>query len=791
MLNDLRRDAAYAVRSLATAPVFTTVALLTLALGIGATTAMFSVVNAVLLRPLPFTDPDRLVTTRGSLADLRDLQAGSRSFEEMAFFASNQFNLRIDGESRQVLGGQITTNLLSVLGMQPLLGRGFSPEDDRQNVVIVAYALWQSRFGGDPGVLGRSVQLSGASYTVVGVAPPWFRFPTADFQLWAPLGLIDRDVPQQAANRAFRIFSAVARLKAGITVQQSQADAQAVGARLAREFPTTNEGVTFTIQRLYDRLVGDAKPALMVLLGAVSLLLLIACANVANLTLARTTVREREMAIRAALGASRGRLVRQLLTESVILAAAGGVLGLILTVWGIHLLPAVLEARLPRADGIRVDATVLAYSGLATILTGILFGLAPALQSARGPASPLKESGRGAGGGARGRRMRRTIAAVETALAVIVLVGAGLLVRSFLALSARDGGFSPGNLVTFNVQFVTLPDVAARVHAAHQLIERLGNLPGIEAAGAATGFPPVTPQRGTRFAIEGRTLNPGEDGAYFIAATPGYFATLKAPVLQGRPIDSRDNAAGAPAVVINRTLAARLFPAQDPVGQRLKLLNPEQSPEWRTIVGVVGDVKYRGLDEEPQPAVYTPFAQTPFMWLYVMVRTPGTLQSTIRSLGSVVPSVHPSLTATNIRSMVDVVAQSVAVPRFNMLLLSGFAALALVLSAIGIYGVIAYSVAQRTQEIGVRMAIGAARLDVLRLVLKEAVILAAVGVGLGLCAAALLSQLMTRLIFDISARDPLTFALAGGTLVVVALGASCVPALRATRVDPVAALRAE
>jgi predicted permease len=791
MLNALKQDAAYAVRSLVNAPVFTTVALVTLALGIGATTAMFSVVNAVLIRPLPFADPDRLVTTRGSLADLRDLQAGSRSFEEIAFWASNQFNLRRDGDSRQVLGGQITTNLLSVLGVQPLLGRGFSAEDDRQNAVILGYPLWQSRFGGDPGVLGRSVQLSGTSYTVVGVAPAWFRFPTADFQLWAPLGLIDRDAPQQAANRAFRIFSAVARLKAGITVQQAQADAQAISARLAREFPATNEGATFTIQRLYDRLVGDAKAALMVLLGTVALLLLIACANVANLMLARMTVREREMAIRAALGASRGRLVRQLLTESVILAAAGGVLGLILTIWGIDLLPSVLEARVPRADGIRVDATVLACSGLATILTGILFGLAPALQAARGPATPLKESGRGAGAGARGRRLRRTIVGVETALAVIVLVGAGLLVRSFLALSARDGGFAAGNLVTFNVQFVSLPDVASRVHAAAQLIERLAGLPGIEAAGASTGFPPVTPQRGTRFAIEGRTLNAGEDGAYFIATTPGYFATLKAPVLQGRAIDSRDTATGAPAVVINRTLAARLFPAQDPIGHRLKLLNPEQSPEWRTIVGVVGDVKYRGLDEEPQPTVYTPFAQTPFMWLYVMVRTPGTLESTIRSLRTAVPSVHPSLTAANIRSMVDVVAQSVAVPRFNMLLLSAFAALALVLSAIGIYGVIAYSVAQRTQEIGVRMAIGAARLDVLRLVLKEAAMLTAVGVALGLAAAVLLSQLMTRLLFGISARDPLTFALGGGTLVVVALGASCIPALRATRVDPVAALRAE
>jgi putative ABC transport system permease protein len=791
MWNDLKHDAGYAVRSLVNAPAFAAVALLTLALGIGATTAMFSVVNAVLIRPLPFSDPDRLVTTRGSLADLRDLQAGSRSFEDMAFWASNQFHLRLDGESRQVLGGQVTTNLFSVLGVQPLLGRGFSPEDDRQNAIILGYSLWQSRFGGDPGVLGRSVQLSGASYTIVGVAPAWFRFPTADFQLLAPLGLIDRDAPQQAANRAFRIFSVVARLEPGVTAQQAQADAHTISARLAREFPATNEGAVFTIRPLYDRLVGDAKPALTILFGAVALLLLIACANIANLMLARTTVREREMAIRVALGASRGRLVRQLMTESLILAAAGGVLGLVLTLWALELLPSVLEARVPRADGIRVDATVLAFSALSTLLTGALFGLAPALHAARGPATPLKESGRGIGAGARGRRLRRAIVGLETALAAIVLVGAGLLVRSFLALTSRDAGLQATNLVTFNVQFVTLPDVAARVQAAGQLIDRVSHLLGIEAAGAATGFPPVTPQRNTRFAVEERTLNAGEDGAYFIAATPGYFATLKTPVLQGRAIDGRDTATGAPVAVINRTLAARLFPAQDPIGHRLKLLNPEQSPQWRTIVGVVGDVKYRGLDEEPQPTVYTPFAQTPFMWLYVMVRTPGTLASIIRSLGTVVPSVHPSLTAANLRSMEDVVAQSVAVPRFNMLLLTAFAALAVVLSAIGIYGVIAYSVAQRTQEIGVRMAIGAEGIDVLRLVLKEAMMVAAAGIALGLATAAILSQLMTSLLFGISTRDPLTFALGGGTLAVVALSASCIPALRATRVDPVIALRAE
>lgn len=786
MVNDLRQDVVYSVRSLRKAPAFTVLALLTLALGIGATTLMFTVVNAVLIRPLPFTDPGRLVTTRGSLADLRDLKSASTSLQDVAFWASNQFNLQVNGDSQQVLGGQVTTNLFPLLGVQPLIGRGLLPQDERENVVVLGYPLWQSRFGGDPAIIGRSVQLSGTSYTVVGIAPAWFRFPTADFQLWAPLGLLDRDAPQQAANRAFRIFSGVGRMAAGASFQQVQGDAQTVSARLAREFPGTNNGVTFTVQPLRERLVGDTRSALTILLAFVMLLLLIACANVANLMLTRVTVREREIAIRVALGAGRGRLVRQLITESTTLAAAGGALGLLLTIWGIRLLPAMLEARVPQGNGIQVDGVVLAFAAAATLLTGMLFGLAPALQAVRAPAMPMKETRTT---GVRGRRMRRVIVAVQTALAVVVLVGAGLLLRSFVALAGTAGGFSPENLVTFNVQFITLRDVASRVQAASQLIERLSQAPGIEAAGAATGLPVVTPQRGTRFALEGRTLNADEDGAYFIAVMPGYFDALKTPVMRGRAIDGRDSAAGSPVALINDTLARQLFPGQDPVGRRLTLVNPEQSPEWRTIVGVVGDVKYRGLNEEPQPTIYTPFVQTPMLWLYVMVRTPAPLSATTTTLRSLVPGVQPTLTAANIRPMDDVISQSVATPRLNMLLLAVFAGLALALSAIGIYGVVAYSVAQRTHEIGVRVAIGADRMDVVRLVLTEAVVIAGAGVAVGVLAAVMLSDVMRSLLFGITPRDPLTFAACGVTLLVVALVASAIPALRATRVEPVRALR--
>jgi putative ABC transport system permease protein len=783
-------DIRYAVRTFLRTPAFTVVAVATLALGIGATTTIFTVVNAVLLKPLPYADADRLVAMRGSLADFRDVEAASRSFDGMAIWASNQYNLRTDAESNQVLGGQVSRTLLPLLGVQPMLGRNFTEEDDRVETVILGYGLWQSRFGGDPSVLGRRIDLSGTSYTVIGVAPAWFRFPGAEFQLWTPLGLLDRDAPRQARNRSFRIFSAVARLRDGVSLVQAQADTKAISAQLARSYPSTNEGVTINVQTFYDRLVGDVKPALTILLAIVGLLLLIACANVANLMLARTTVREREMAVRMALGAGRGRLVRQLIGESLVLATAGGLLGFLVTMWGIDLLPAALEARVPRADGIRIDRMVLAFSFGATLLTGLFFGLAPALQTATGSSATLKESGRGASGSARGRRVRRGIVIGETALAVIVLVGAGLLVRSFLSLTMRDAGFTPSNLLSFNVQFVKVPE-AERAMRAAVLMEQLAALPGVEAVGAATGLAAVTAQRGTRFAIEGRTLTAQEDGAYFIAATSDYFKALRTPVLDGRPFDSGDAAGRTPVVVINRTLASQLFPAGDAVGRRIKLVNPEQSDAWRTIVGVVGDLRYQGLEPDSRPTVYTPFSQTPFMWLYVMVRSPVASDAMLRSLREATSAVHPALTAANLRPMTDVVARAVAAPRFNMVLVSSFALLALLLCAIGIYGVIAYSVAQRTHEIGVRMALGAAPHDVIRLVLGEGIGVAVVGVAVGMAGAAVLTRAMSGLLFGVTARDPLTFGAGAALLLLVGALASYIPARRATRVEPVTALRAD
>jgi putative ABC transport system permease protein len=783
------RDITYATRSFLRTPGFTTVAVLTLALGIGATTAIFSVVDAVLLEPLPYPQADRLVVARMSLPDYRDVQRAARSFEGTAVWASNLYNLRTGGDTQQILGGVVSRELLPLLGVAPVLGRTFAPDDERGRTVVIGYGLWQSRFGGDPSVLGRGIELSGNSYTIIGVAPAWFRYPGAEFQLWTAMSSIETSAAQ-AKNRALRIFRVVGRLNPGVTIAQAQGEMDTIGGQLAKTHPATNANVTITVEPLYEHLVGEARPALMILLATVGLLLLIACANVANLMLARTTSREREMAIRSALGAGRRRILRQLATESLVLAAAGGGIGLLLAMWGVDGLPAALEARVPRADSIEVDATVLAFATGATLLTGIFFGLAPAWQGSTSSAS-LKDGGRGVAGTSRGRRVRRVIVVAEIALAVVVVVGAGLLVRSFVMLTTRDPGFVAKDLYSFTVQLVSHPDQASRAQAAAALMDRMAQLHGVEMAGAATGLAAVTPQRGTRIEIEGRALSPDEAGVLFIATTPGYFRTMSTPVLRGREIEAIDRPGAQPVAVINRRMAIVLFGADDPIGRRLRIINPEYAPDWRTIVGVVGDVTYQGLDAEVPPTLYTPYAQTPFLWLYVMLRTNGAAPNLASAVRSAVPAVDPRLNASNVKPMTETVAGTVAEPRFNMWLVASFAVLALALAAIGLYGVIAYSVVQRTHEIGVRMALGAVTADVMRLVLGEGLVLAAAGVAIGLAGSAMLTRLMANQLVGITPRDPLTFTGSGLLLLGVALFASYVPARRSSRVDPVVALRAE
>jgi len=783
-------DTRYAVRTLARTPGFAVTAILTLALGIGVTTAMFSVVKTVVLDPLPYRDPARLVVSRLSLPDYRDVQRASRSFEQTAFWGTNLYSINAGGEDRQVLGGVVSHELLSLLGITPAAGRLFTEEDDRQATVIIGHGLWQSLYGGDPSAVGRVIDLSGMPYTIVGVAPAGFRFPSAEFELWASAGMLLTQAKAQTESRALRIFTAIGRLKPDVTIEQARSELAAISADLSQTYPATNAGIVLEVRSLTDRIVGDVRTPLFVLLATVGFILLIACANVANLMLARTAAREREIAIRSALGAARRRLFGQLAVESLVLAIAGGLCGLLLAMWMTDLVPTLLASRLPRAEAVRIDGMVLLVASMVTLGTSVLFGIAPALQS-RGSVTALREGGRGVSGGARQRKLRSGIVVVEVGLAIVVVIGAGLLVRSFVTLTTRNPGFDPDHVLSFNAQFAKLPDAAARGRAAAALMDRLSSLPGVVSAGAATGLPTVTPQRGTRFEIESRQLTPEEDGALFMAATPGVFQAWRTPVLSGRAFQPTDTGTSQPVVLINRTLASTVFAGGDPVGRRIRIINPEYSSDWRTIVGVVGDVQFRRLDRDMDPTIYTPFSQTPFMWGYVMVRTTGDPSALTRSIKGIVRSVDPNVIASGVRPMIEVVSGTVAEPRLSMLLVSGFALLALILASVGIYGVIAYSVSQRTHELGLRMALGAGRAGVLAMIIREGLVTATIGIVAGLGAAALATRLMSDLLVGITARDPLTFGGGAVLLLMIAAAASYLPARRATRVDPMVALRAE
>ncbi|HYK42924.1 MAG TPA: ABC transporter permease [Thermoanaerobaculia bacterium] len=786
MIQDLR----HAVRFFRKSPGFAALAIATLALGIGANTAMFSIVRGVLLRPLPYRDSGRLMVARLSIPDYRDLTRFTRSFDDTAIWASNLYNFTRGAESDQMLGGVVSTRFFPLLSA-PALGRVFLPEDARAPRVVLSDRLWRSHFGADPGVLGRTMNLSGKTYTVIGVMPPSFEFPSADFRLWVPFDHALETTPQQLENRSLRIFRMIGHRRAGVSERQASEEAAAISARLQKEFPDTNAGSVIRFQPLSQALLGSVRPALVVLLATVGLVLLIACANVANLTLARATGREREIAVRSALGAARGRLVRLLLTESVALAVAGGVLGALAAYWAVSLLPRFAPAGMPRVGSVHVDALVLLFALAVSVATGVLFGLVPALEASRVSLSQkLKEGGRGAAGSRRAGRVRHVLVVAEVALSVVVLVGAGLLVRSLGRLLHVDAGFQPSNLVTFHLELSRFQNPQKRAEVARAALERLAAIPGVAAAGGGTGLPPETPQRATRFAIAGRSIDdPDASSAYFLAVSPDYFRALGTRVLAGRAFSDRDRENTAPVVVISRGMADRLFPAGDAVGKTLKLVNPDQSDAWRTIVGVVENIRYSGLDDPGANSVYTPFPQTPFFWTYVMLRTPIPPATLAPSIREAVRGVDSSLVVARLRSMDAIVSGTVATPRFQASLLAGFGLLALLLAAIGIYGVISYGVSQRREEIGVRIALGAASRDVVRLIAGQGMRLVIVGVAAGLVGALAAARLLRGLLYEIGTADPITFAAIAVVLAAVGILASGVPALRASRVDPMTALR--
>lgn len=797
-LQDLR----YALRQLLRSPGFALVATLTLALGIGGNTAIFSMVNGVLLRPLAFEEPDRLVafvdagSYKGMLLEFRDQ---ARSFDAIESYTSYpvERSLTGDGEPTRVATTAVTAGLFSMLGAAPELGRSFLPEEEwagQHRVVVLGHALWRQRFAAEPGILGESIRLDGEAHTVVGVMPAGFDFPSGSTQLWVPFGIDRADRYDLWSMTAGTI---VGRLATGVTVEQAGIEVRALATGMLDLFPwQMPEGswAQATVTPLQDRIVGDVRPTLLVLLGAVGLILLIACANVANLLLARATTRRKEIAIRAAIGAGRGRLVRQVLTESLVLALIAGSAGLLLAAWGLELLVGTLPPETPRLGEIGMDGRVLGVSLALTLATGLLFGALPALlASTSGAFAALKE---GAGSGRSGSRHRAsgTLVAAEMALAVMLVIGAGLLIRSFWELSRVDPGFRSEGLVTATVappEFRFADPVARRAFHG-ELLERLAALPGVDRAAATNRLPFGQDAWGSVFIIEGRPDPATEGGDWPFAdiagaISAGYLGTMRIPVLEGRGFTEADRADAPQVALVNEELSARYWPDESAVGQRIRA----PGGEWTTIVGVVGNTRMTGLADAETRDLYRPLRQSDAGVVSVALRTSADPASLAGSLREVVRSVDPDTPVENIRSMPQLISASVADRRFTMLLLAGFAGIALLLGAIGIYGLLAWSVSERRREIGLRLALGARPGDVLRMVVGQGAVLAGTGVALGVVGAVAGSRLLSSLLFGVSATDARTFILVPALLMVVACLASFLPALRATRVDPMEALRAE
>jgi putative ABC transport system permease protein len=809
VVKDLGRDLRYGLRMLWKNPGFTAVAVIALALGIGANSAIFSVVNTVLLRPLPYKDSERLVmvwedaTKYGyprdtpAVANYIDWRDQNQVFESMAAIADQSFNLTNAGDPERIEGRRVSTNLFKLLGVNPQIGREFTAEEDQpeaNRVVILSHALWQRRFAGDVNIVGKVVTLDAQSHTVVGVMPAWFQFPSRESELWVPIAFTS----QQAASRGNHYLEVVARLKHGISVQQAQSEMNTIAARLQQQYPEQNSDLGAAVVPLHEQVVGDIKPALLILLGAVGLVLLIACANVANLLLARAAVRQKEIALRVALGASRWRLIRQFLTESILLATLGGGLGLALSLAGLKLLTGFIPNDISQLKAITLDAGVLEFTLLVSMLTGLIFGLVPAMQaSIFNPNETLKEGGRDSSSGSRGNRIRGLLVVAEVAVSLILLIGAGLLINSFLRLRNVDAGFRTDNLLTMKIVLPKLkyPDVARRSSFYADVIRRVEALPGVGSAAVTTNLPLYKQGNSVGITIEGRPAP--EPGKELIVVTrvisPKYFHTMGIPVLKGRPFGSADTSKSPGGVVISETMARRYWPGEDPVGKRLSPgRQPESPDEWFQIIGVVKDVRQFELNADPKPQMYLSSEQVGFFQprdLVVSTKVdPLSLAATVRKT---VWDVDKDQPVSNIRTMNDIVSESVARQRFSMLLLGVFAGIALLLAAVGIYGMMSYSVTQRRNEIGIRMALGAQKSDVLKLTVGGGLKLVLIGVGCGLGGAFMLTRLMSSLLFGVGATDPGTFITISAILVSVALLASYIPARRATKVDPLTALRYE
>lgn len=798
-MDNLIKEIRYSVRSLLKRPGFTAIAVITLALGIGVNTAIFSVINAVLLRPLAYQDPARLVTFRSnqSAPDLADVEAQSRTFRKLGGEVRQALDYTAGSEPVQVQTGHVTGGFFETLGVKAERGRVLTAADDKTGgpfVVVLSQELWRRQFNSDAQIIGKTIPLSGNVYTIIGVMPAGFASPRDNSEAWTPIHVSN---PLAANFRGVHFLRTYGRLSDGVNIEQARAEMQVIDQNLATQYPADNKNRATALIPLHERVVGQSRQSLLVLFAAVSLVLLIACANFANLLLARSAEREREFVIRAALGAGRWRLMRQLLTESVLVSLSGGTLAVLLAIWGTNLLVWLKPENLPRLQEIGVDVRVLVFTFGISLLTGVIFGLLPAWTASRGGVSEaLKEGGRSATAGGARQRLRSTFVVAELAVALILLVGAGLLIKTFWNLRSVEPGFRPDHLLTMRVE---LPEARYKekdkqTRFRTQALAAINSLPGVQAA-MVSELPLSGDALDHDFVIEGRPpIAAGDEPSLQTRSVMGeYFQAMQMPLRAGRNFGPQDFDARAPLVgIVNDAIVRQYFPNEDPLGKRVRWAR-DPEVHWMTIIGVVGDVKHFGLDLPELPALYSPYPQAePWKrWMTFVARTQSAPAAMAPAIKQQVWKVDSQLPVTKVQTMDEVAASSFATRSFNMLLLAIFAGLALVLAAVGIYGVMSYAVTQRTQEIGIRMALGARAPDVLRLIIRTGMTMTLIGVVIGLAGAVALTRLMTTLLFGVTPTDKLTFAVVAGVLIVVAFLACYLPARRATKVDPMEALRYE
>ncbi|HSE98190.1 MAG TPA: ABC transporter permease [Blastocatellia bacterium] len=812
-MDTLLQDLRYGARMLLKRPGFTAIAIITLAVGIGANSAIFSVVNAVLLQPFPYSEPDRIVQfwetnplkgwTQANVAPANffDWQKQAQSFDGMAaYFGSDTkeaglsgFHLTGGSEPERIQGLGVSGNIFQVLGREAAIGRTLREEETWEGnhlVVVLSHNLWQRRFGGDPGIVGQTISLNGRNRTVVGVMPPDFYFPHREVEMWVPFGFN----PQQIANlRRPHFLRAVGRLKPGVTLEQARAEMNSIMAQLEEQYPDTNTQMGAGLGLLHEWVVEDTRLAVLVFLAAVAFVLLIACANVANLLLARAASRSKEIAIRVALGSGRARLVRQLMTESFLLAVLGGGLGLLLAVWFRDLLIALNPGNIPRFADITLDSRVILFTLVITLLTTAVFGLVPALQSSKPDLTDSLKEGQKGGSGTQGSRSRNILVIAEVALSLVLVTGAGLMIKSFLRLQQVETGFDPENVLTMRLSLTgpRYQDNKTVQDFYTQLEDRIRRLPGVVAVGSAVRLPLQGYRWTGDFTIEGRSPEDYGKEVRHKEISPGYFEAVGVPVLRGRNFTESDNTQSPNVIIINDALARKYFQDEDPVGRRLMHNKPSIPGPWYTIIGVVGDERQEGMSREVMPLIYQSNLQSPVNEMSLAIRTAVDPQSLIGAVRNEIRAMDKDLPPYEVETLKDILYKSVSKERFSTFLMASFAGIALLLAAVGIYGVMSYSVTQRTHEMGIRLALGARPTDVVRLVVTRGLALTLAGIGMGLAASYVLTRLMSSLLYSVSATDPVTFVAVSALLSLVALLACYIPARRAAKVDPMVALRYE